>query len=410
MEKVFYFIILGFCGSSFCQSPSLSELQIKFEILRSRTKVVDADVAAKYHGGDSYWFINGAEGELLAFQATGQLSYLEAFLVHWYAFQDNALPSNTFPNRKLPPYTKLEALGSPKYFKDSYLSWDNHGSRHYSQGQTDGGEYPLFETHGFQCVPKMLYVLFQHPELRTLKNERGGTYQDDYDKILPWFEKNIWDKWFSRGRGNLFRSQTHITSHAANMALYLSKIHPSKSEYKHFLDDFNSNADGHGFSSYPSSFRDQLREHVYKDTGKSWKGYIWNPNWGVMTGATDTNHNQAEFRHIINQMMFAGSYWNEADKVRFLATAHWQLENSEVQPANYKMDLAPNNKDGQWSSMLYYGVSAWGRFDESLQKALSESKLYNNTKPAFNERKKIFIGNMMYNRAFLDGTMEYPEY
>jgi hypothetical protein len=409
MKKIRFLIALMACSPLVAQSPSMKELQMKFDLLKLATKAQDARVEQNFHEGDSYWFIYGAEGELLAFQATGQLSYLEAFLRHWYAFQDNALPSNSFPNPNLPAYTTEEALGKQNYYKDTYLSWDNHGKREYDQGQTNGGEYPLFETHGFQCVPKMLYVLYLHPALRQTKNARGGTYQDDFDKILPWFEKNIWDKWFDRGTKNLFRSQTHITSHAANMALYLSKIHPKKLEYKYFLDDFNSDADGHGYSSYPSSFRGQLRKHTYSDTGTAYEGYIWNPNWGKMTGATDTNHNQAEFRHIANQMMFAGGYWNDADKARFLATAHWQLENSEG-PANYKMDLSPNKKDGQWAGMVYYGVAAWGRFDEDLQTALSTSKLYRNTKPALSARKKILVGNMMYNRAFLDGTMAYPDY
>lgn len=420
---------------------TLSQIKSRFDTLASANESKKVEVENKIHGGDTYWFIYGAEGKLRMFQATKDLSYLNSYLDHWFAFQDGALASNTFPNPSLPAYT-TEREGNNDQFNDNFLTWDNHGDPAWTQGWTNGGEYPLFETHGFQNVPLMLSILYHNPEILEIEHGQswsgwGTTYQDVYDSVLSFFETNVWDKWDINGSDPrtysgsglgineaLMRNEIHISSHASTIALYLWKI-TGKQKYKDFLDDWNFDTDGHGYNSRNANgFVGNLRNYTYTEGATSYVGFIWDNVWGTTdpTSQTDTDHWKAEFRHISNQLMFSDNWWDAnaggtapSDfRSRMLETAKWAFENSQNGAANYRPLKTSHSKDGttsQRSTMIYFGTCEWGRYDETFQSEMEDSSFANtSTSSSQRYRAEIFLGNLAYNRAYLNGDTMYLEF
>jgi hypothetical protein len=49
-------------------------------------------------------------------------------------------------------------------------------------------------------------------------------YAARYLAILTFTERNIWDKWYSRGQTNIYRIRTHMSSHWAYIALNLERL------------------------------------------------------------------------------------------------------------------------------------------------------------------------------------------
>lgn len=425
---------------------SLTTLENTLTALRQASSWVDRENRHNLytHQGDSYYFLFYSEPYMYAFQATGNFLYLNLWLNGVLKWINGARVASSFPGSK--PYNQTQCnsktlcsacpeLGTGGAdFNDSYLSWDNWGCRAFDQGGTDGGEGSLFDGHGWTSVPKMLYVMFRNPSILsesnascTLCDKSGsGTYQNDFNRILAFFEQNIWNKWRGRATGwrNLMRSQTHIASHYANMAFYLSKMVPSKPEYGIFIDAWHNdvtliNAVGN-YSDHPytGSFHSQVADYTFDSPAAN--GYIWNGGWGntftTNDNGTDTNHNQAEWRHLANIFVGDNWYgWTTTQFNKFKATALWQLQNAiPPNPAYYRMSGNPppeDRTDGSSYAGYYYGLCGWGRFTSSFQDLLETTSLYaeSNTSST-NWRKGQLIGNMMYNRAYLDGTMAFPDY
>jgi uncharacterized protein YjdB len=412
---------------------------------------------SEVHESQMYWMILPLEPYIKAFQATKDFAYLNKALDVWWEYQSRAYTSNSMPNSQLPARS---GTTSGTDYNDDFLTWDSHGQMTaYPIGASrNGGEAALYQTHGGQCIPLLLSVLYHNSTILSTAHGNatwtagynevahnggadnwGTTYQDVLDSILSFFEQNVWNKWDLKyngggdliGRGAptvgldelLFRGQVHIASHASNMALYLWKITGTQ-KYKDFLDDWNFDCDGHGYnSSTTAGFEEMIRAHNYTDMPTTYNGFVWDNTWtSGASGETDTNHWNAEFRHVANQMMFPSDYWtgktiDGRDFVSgMVATARWGIDNADNGGGNYRPLLTPSTKAGKIdgssnirTGAYYYGVVCWGRFDATLQEEIEDSVMVNAAPSSNGHRNFLLTANAMYNRAYLDGSPMFME-
>ncbi|PUV22945.1 hypothetical protein [Sphingobacterium athyrii] len=113
-------------------------------------------------------------------------------------------------------------------FKDQYLGWANHS---HPESGNDGKEYPLFESYCWRYVTEILLIINNDARLKR-------KYKNDYNLILNFTEKNIFEKWYSRGRDHIYRSNLHMRSHWARICFDLYLI-TKKNKYKIVFDNFD---------------------------------------------------------------------------------------------------------------------------------------------------------------------------
>lgn len=423
MKKTIYILFISALSalSALGQTPKTkAQLKARFDVVSNTSTPLQHrfEMRRNVHDGDAYWALFQLESNTLMFQATGDFSYLESWLTTWYAWQDQAVPANTFPNASVPsvPHgydfnpNDIEHSLSGGVYNDAFLDWDNHGLRvqAWKQGDTDGGTYPLFQGHGMRTVPRMLLVLKNNPTIRATSNGTwpGATYETQYQDILAFWQQNMWNKWWTRGPSNtIMRENTHMASHWSSVGFFLNKITPNANQAL-AVTAWNTNVSLLD-PSRSGSMRGNLR--LYNFT--SGQGYIWHSPWGSTSGSNDIPHAGAEMRFIVDQMMWPDSYWNETDKGLFLKTAH-SIIDRDVNPEPWPFRIDPTNPETtkNYHQLYYYGWPSWGRFDPSLQLKYENSRLYNETSTGRHNNAMIFIANLVYNRAYIEGSLVYPEF
>lgn len=428
IKKILIVLIILVVQGAFSQIPKTkAQLKARFDTARMTSSAVQwrNESRRNAHDGDAYWALFELESHLLAFQATGDFLYLESWLTTWYAWQDQAVPNNTFPNAFVPSFPHaydsnplgvnppdVEKTISGGIFNDSFLDWDNHGLRvqAWKQGDTDGGVYPLFQGHGMRTVPKMLLVMKNNPSIRSTDNGAwaGSTYQTQYDDILAFWQNHMWNKWWTRGPSNtITRINTHMTSHWTSVGYFLNKITPNANQAL-AAEAFNNNVGLIGPQHGSRGFKQQVRTYTFPNG----TGYVWASTWTNDTKFNDIPHAGAEMRFVVDQMMWNEGLWTETDKARFLVTAH-SIINRDAAAGPWPFWISGNPAQGTTNNywqLYYYGWPAWGRFDSSLQLKYENSRLYNDTAGGRGAHVMLLVSNLMYNRAYLEGTLVYPEF
>ena len=194
----------------------------------------------------------GIDGNTVLFEATGDLKYLDRAL----SYAENVVKSAK-PSRELP--------GSE--FKDEFLGWPAFDVP--TDKTIKGGEYPLYESYCWRYVARALRVVRQTPKVWDDKE-----YRTRFDSLLAFTEKHIFRKWAKRGEKHLYRSQTHMASHWAYIALELS-ILTSDAKLKKECQTVFSRINSQGLPKYNSSLRQQFRPHP-----KNPAAYFWASDWG----------------------------------------------------------------------------------------------------------------------------------
>lgn len=284
---------------------------------------------------DLYDLAYGIDANVTMFQATGKTQYLDRALKYTNNAIATAKPSSSFATSQ---------------YKDSYLTWVNHS--HPGDGD-DGREYPLFESYGWRYVTNMLVAMKQNQAVYT-----NPSYKAQFDTILSFTEKNIFDKWYNRGtNSNLYRSNTHMASHWAMISLDLSMLSSDSTRLSREKTVYE-NIDFRGLPNYSgNSLRKQLQTTT---TG----AYFWNSNWGQTSHpGQDTAHGNGVISYVVHANSL-GSYWTAADMEAFTKTLNTVIWPSASTYGNYV--------DGTGSGTGWFndGFMKLGRFDVSLQKKL----------------------------------------
>lgn len=300
--------------------------------------------------GDSWDLYNLAyyiDANTSMFQATSDVKYLDRSIL----YITNVISKATY---------SYNLKGSQ--FKDSYLGWGNHSSP--SQGN-DGKEYPLFESFLWRYVSNMLFVMNDHSSL--LENPK---YLGEYERILDFTKKHIFDKWLERGRNHLYRSNTHMASHWAFIALNLNSISPQEKYYSIARD-------------YADSLKNR-RVSLGKISGVNI--YHWDPVWKrKYTRSQDVGHGNAVIGLMVE--MYERKLFFDEDDINGLVLLFnnviWKSKDS------YSYYFDGSGKGSGWFSD---GLIKLGRYSGQLQKRLESHNKGRSTQ---------FFGNLALNRKLL---------
>lgn len=289
--------------------------------------------------GDSaliYDMAYGLDANYAMFRATGKTQYLDRDLLYIDNIISTARPSSSFPSSQ---------------YKDSYLTWISHSL------WTIGLEYPLPESYGWRYVTALLYAMKQNPAVYN-----DDHYRTEYDKILAFTEKNIWEKWYKRSvNDNIYRSRTHMASHWALISMdlfFLSNDPVKKVQYKTVWD----NIDHNGMSNNSNA---SLRSQMVVNPRNS-GGYSWSDIWGNNgQPAQDMDHGNGVMTYI-TEAHDAGYNWTDADIQKFVVTLDKVIWISSTTFAGYV--------DGSGSSLGNFddGFANLARYSVVLQQRLEK--------------------------------------
>ena len=295
------------------------------------------------------------------FIATGDTKYLDRALEYIEDAIGTARPSSQLSRRQ---------------FKDQYLSWEN---RSHGEKGNDGREYPLFETFGWRYVTSVLRAMYDNTDVMN-----DASYRARYQAILDFTEKNIWEKWYTRGvNSHMYRNRTHMASHWARIAMNLYVItedQTKKAQYKEIWD----NIDHKGMPNFSGA---SLRGQVVPFPGDS-NSYFWSYFWNQTSRpGQDVAHGNAVVSYF-SESNGLGFNWTDTDMQKFVNTMDKHI---------FVGSRHSNYVDGSGTNSGWYndGFYTLGRYSASLQE-----KFENRSGGARNTQ---MWGNLALNSYILNG-------
>ncbi|MEO9479091.1 MAG: Ig-like domain-containing protein [Maribacter dokdonensis] len=318
-------------------------------------------------GGDLYYL--DVSPYVYMFQATNEDTYMD-FAV------------NLFQN-------VISTANDGKIKNDGFLGWiDSTIGITTGVAVNNGTEVSLAEGRGMRTVARMLWVLSKSSRYLNKGNNR-----QHYNEMLDWFQEHVWNKWYSRGLNNLYRSRTHMSSHWGQIAWFLHGI-TGEEKYREIYLGWSSGI--HTGEFVGMSMRGQLRD--IDISGK--KGYIWNSSWGIKTGVNDVSHANAEV-----ELMILGAemndYWTLDDMNALITT----FDNLIFVSNDWDNSSTYIDGSGKEAALWDQGWVQLGRFSEELQNKLENADIL----PTYYYYQKVRIANLAYNQAYLEQNLFYPE-
>ncbi|MDY7228107.1 hypothetical protein [Hyalangium rubrum] len=318
------------------------------------------DFLPKSKSLDSWQFYNlayGIDGNTAMYRATGKTQYLDRALLYVNNVVANAKVSSSLPRSQ---------------YKDSYLGWAS------ARSDTLGQEVPLFESYCWRYVTRLLRVIRETPALYG-----NATYRSQYDRLLAFTERNMFEKWLKRGaNANIYRVNTHMASHWAYMAMDLSRMTTDATKKATYLTVFNNI--NRKLPNYSTGLRGQMRTSPINATA-----YYWDDNWGsIARPGQDVAHGNGVMAYIV-EARDAGMEWTDTDIRAFTATLNSVIWPSASRYAAYV--------DGSGSGTGWFndGLMKLGRYNAALQKRLEAHGVGRNTQ---------YYGNGALNARILSGT------
>lgn len=342
----------------------------------SKEKARYIAISESGNGGDIYYF-DGLQALIAIFQATGDSKYLDDALELIMNLISTAKPSNT-----------LDLNGG---HNDNYLSWVSDSRTSVTkQGLPNGGQASLHETRGFQHVAKLLWVMYESPNLL------ANGYQADYDTILDFIEIHIWDKWFTRNDAIAFSSAVDKSSAWAKIGFYLHKV-SGKSKYRSMFDRFNTDMN---YASASRSMREILEPNTANSSAYQWPR-LWSGAYIEGGSVTDLDHANRAVSFLIDANEF-NDFWTDSDMTKLVNT--WNVFWPSGDGAFMKKFI--DGTGGDHSGYVEPGWIKLGRFDVALQARLEDRSLHN---AVLNFVVCLNHAELAYNRAFMEGSLKFPE-
>ncbi|WP_338281410.1 hypothetical protein [Corallococcus caeni] len=293
---------------------------------------------------DSWDFYNlayGLDANTAMYRATGRRAYLDRALLYVNNLVASARVSSTLPNSQ---------------FRDGYLGWSS------ALSSPSGQEVPLYESYCWRYVTRLLRVIRETPELYG-----ASTYRAQYDRLLAFSEKNIFEKWFTRGANDhIYRNRTHMAAHWAFIAMDLSMMTTDPQRRDRYLEVFDNIH--HGMPNFPSSLRTKMEPNPDHPTA-----WFWNDKWD-----SDAQPGQ-DVAHANNVLAFiveahdAGMEWTDADIGKFVATL-----NTVIWPAP-RVFAEYVDGTGAGDGWFNDGLMKLGRYDVNLQRRLEQHRVGQNS-------------------------------
>lgn len=241
-----------------------------------------------------YQLAYGVDAYTMMFEATAKTAYLDTALQFAERMIGQARPSSSFPTSA---------------YRDDYLAWISHKETNMSAeaSDVDGQEVPLYESYCWRYVFRTLRVMRDSSVLGT------APWRGRYDAVLAFGERNIFDKWYTRGANdNIYRSRTHMASHWAFIATDLEVMTADPERAARCREIYQ--AIDRKLPNYPSSLRDQLHP-----AGRDAGAYDWSDVWGARVPSQDVSHGNNVVAYVV-EAHDRGREWDVADVRRFTGT------------------------------------------------------------------------------------------
>ncbi|QAT88006.1 hypothetical protein EJ065_6477 [Corallococcus coralloides] len=293
---------------------------------------------------DSWQFYNlayGIDGNTAMYRATGKTQYMDRALLYVNNVVNNARVSSSL---------------SRSQFKDSYMGWAS------ARSDTLGKEVPLFESYCWRYVTRMLRTIRETPALYNDSN-----YKSQYDRLLAFTERNMFEKWLRRGANSyIYRVNTHMASHWAYIAMDLSLMTTDSTKRAQYMTVFNNiNRD---MPNNTSSLRGQLRTSPVNANA-----YFWAAEWGsTRRPGQDVAHGNGVMAYLV-EAHDAGMEWTDADMRKFVVTLNNVIWPSARRYANYV------DGTGTGTGWFNDGLVKLGRYNAALQQRLETHSVGQNT-------------------------------
>jgi hypothetical protein len=185
------------------------------------------------------------------------------------------------------------------------------------------------------------------------------SHRAEYNQILAFTERNIFDKWYTRGLNSyIYRQNSNMASHWAYISLHLRE-HTLDVTRQERCDTIRRNIDSLGI---PNHGGDSLRAKMNASLNRATAGaYSWDSDWRTTSRpGQDTPHACAEITYICESLDNT-SVWNATDVNRFGATL-----TKLIMPRK----AAFVDGAGTGSGWIADGWPKLGRFSVAIQQAL----------------------------------------
>ncbi|GAA0476986.1 hypothetical protein Aca07nite_85120 [Actinoplanes capillaceus] len=289
------------------------------------------------------------------FRATGNTRYLDRALEYITGVVSTARPSKELPTSQ---------------YRDGYLGWVSNRE----DLRPTGVEVPLYESYFWRHATTTLRIMRQAPAVHG-----EPTYRERYERLLAFAERNVFDKWHTRGADdNIYRNRTHMASHWAAIALNLAAItdDPARRDrYRRVVDDIDRKLPNH-----PTGLRGQMRPHPQEPSA-----YFWSDEWGATERpGQDVSHANGVLSYVVEAADQA-DFWTGADMIAF-----GNLLTKVIWPGGgrYAAYVDGSGTDNGWFSD---GLVKLGRYDPTVQQRLERHEVVNGQ----------FAANMALNAAIL---------
>ena len=282
---------------------------------------------------DFYNLAYGIDANTAMYRATSRTPYLDRALLYV-----NNLVGTARVSRSL--------RGSQ--FKDGYRGWTSAQSR-------PPGEVALYESYCWRYVTRLLRIIRETPALYG-----AAAYRSQYEQLLAFTEKHIFEKWFVRGANDyLYRERTHLAAHWAFIAMDLSLMTADptkKATYQSVFDDIHQ-----GLPNFPASLRSQLRPHPLRP-----EAWFWSDVWGSHERpGQDVAHANGVLAFVV-EAHDAGLTWTDDDVRRFVVTLDTVVWPRKGTYAEYV------DGSGKGDGWFNDGLMKLGRYDVRLQRRLEQ--------------------------------------
>jgi hypothetical protein len=238
---------------------------------------------------DQYNLSYSVDSNTAMFRATGETRFLDRALL----YIDNVAGK-----------AKVSSTMRTSQYRDKYLGWISNSK----DVDTPGTEVPLYESYFWRYATTTLRAIHDN---QTVYGD--PKYRAEYDRLLDFAEVNIFEKWYKRGTDNLYRSETHMASHWALIAVNLAAITTDdkrRAQYQTVVD----NIDLH-LPNAQSSLRQQLIRSPVDGAA-----YFWSDEWGSFRRpGQDVSHGNGVMAYVVEAVAL-GKTWTPTDMARFAET------------------------------------------------------------------------------------------
>lgn len=324
---------------------TVAQWQALFDGQTSRDYPIYLKLSQSTDSWDYYNLAFGLDAYVAMFRATGQTKYLDTALL---------LVNNVIASAKA-----STSLGS-RAFHDAYLGWVSNRS------DAAGQEVPLFESFLWRYVMQMLWSIKTNPTVYA-----QSKYLTQYQSVLAFSEKNIFDKWYNRGAGpggggsagypNMYRQNTNMASHWAYISMLMSRMTQDSMRRSRAVT-VETNIDTK-MPVYGSSLRQQFLHNPSVPAA-----YEWNSYWGYKNGVTAANvqdvpHGSAEVAYILEAYKL-GDYWTSTDVT---ALSHTLTDVIWRANGTYAANV---DGSGAGNGVIIDGFMKLGRYSTAIQQRL----------------------------------------